>query len=142
VPVTAQDDAPEASVEQLQAELAALRAAQELTAKEAAAATAETEALKQQAVDARREAARASIGLPPQFAALMPAGDPADPKVAQAIEAFRSDDKFAAIFGARTQRGDTAPEELERRLGEKNRSPFSNPASRKAKYERMKGRRI
>lgn len=124
----------------LQAQIAALTRAQAETAAQATAAGARAAALEIQAVDARRAAAIASIGLPAHYAALAPRGDPADPDVAQAFEAFRSDAKFAPIFSTRANVSagmDTAT--LDSKLGERTSSPFSSPASRAAGWARMKG---
>lgn len=124
----------------MKAKIAALEAAQATTAKGAADASAEVERLKFEAVAARREAARTSIGLPPQFAALMPEGDPADPKVAQAIEAFRGDEKYAQLFGKRSLGSGDVVADLNQRLGDKNSSIFSNPESRRQNWARMRGK--
>lgn len=129
------------TVEGLQAQIEALHEAQAITAASAKEAGERAASLALEAVSARQSAARAGIGLPAHMAALMPPGDPADPAVAQAIEAFRTDPKFAPVFQSRTAAHDGMDlAEFDRRLGEKTESVFSTRTSRAEGWNKMKGR--
>ena len=146
-PAAAQAAEPAETLDSLKAQLAAslakndaLSAALDTTSTQAAAALEAVDALKAESVNARREAKLAAIGLSPEFHALAPMGDPADPAVAAAFEAFRGDPKFARLFtsAARTNSQlDVDHDALDQRL-KVGDNPFTSRTKRVEAWRRMK----
>ena len=146
-PEAAEPSAPGDTLDSLRAQLAqslaqneALTAALDETSKQASAAMTAVDELRSEALGARREAKLAAIGLPAEFHALAPGGDPADPKVAAAFEAFRADPKFARLFTgtARTNTDlDIDHDALDKRL-KAGENPFTSRSKRVSNWQRIK----
>jgi len=137
------DPAPEVDpdADPRDARIAALEALAAQNAAAASAADARAIGLEKQAVDARRQAALTGIGLGPQFWALAPEGDPADPAVAEAIEKMTEDPKFSRLFVSRMPSTPEADlESFEARIKEKGSNAFTNPDARRENARRLVGR--
>jgi len=103
------------------------------------ATQAQLDALSLEALADRRKAAFAGIGLPEQFHALAPVGDPKDPAYAARLESFREDPKFASVFSSRAPMSpDVDLAALDSKLGAGGANPFTSPEKRRADLARMR----
>jgi hypothetical protein len=123
------------------AEIAALRAQIEAAKLGGTEAKAEVARLTAEGIADRRAAHLNAMGLPEQFHALAPDGDPKDPAVRVKFEEMSADPKFSAIFKSRLP---VTPEvemaNLDTHLGGGGSNAFTSPEKRRAAY--IEGRRL
>ena len=121
------------------ARIAALESALAASNATNTATQAQLDALSLEALADRRKAAFAGIGLPEQFHALAPVGDPKDPAYAARLESFREDPKFASVFSSRAPMSpDVDLAALDSKLGAGGANPFTSPEKRRADLARMR----
>ncbi len=104
---------------------------------DARAAAERVAALEAKGVEDRRAAALAKMGLPDHFHALAPTGDPADPKVREALDKFAADPKYVNVFKARVTTEVDVAENLDARIQGKS-NVFTNPKKRTESWREIK----